>query len=289
MHRDAEVDDLSRLRLLDNPNCTRLSVPADRLPGHRVTGSVTLSMSQAGGMGRRVVDVVLEQNKRALSTYASDPGRVEEDANNERRISQGGYGDRQIFELVQNGADELRDYPRGEIRVVLTGNTLYCANEGSPVTAEGAESILRMSVSRKRGGQIGRFGVGVKSVLAVSDAPQFFSKDKSGEFGFGFHKAWAREQIQSVVPDLREAPVLRMAQVLDVDSLRRGDAILDELMSWATTVVRLPLVRDASSLLARDLQEFEPEFFTFFSACGIGRSRKPKWQEPDRQTDTPDG
>jgi hypothetical protein len=113
-----------------------------------------------------VLDVVLAQSQRVLNSYRADPGLIEEHANGERRISQGGYGDRQIFELVQNAADELRVGPGGEIAVVLTPTHLYCANEGAPVTPEGADTILRMSVSRKRGGQIGRFGVGVKSVHA---------------------------------------------------------------------------------------------------------------------------
>ena len=102
---------------------------------------------------------------RVLETYRVDPGLVQEHANGERRITQGGYGDRQLFELVQNAADEIADAPGGTVHVVLTGTHLYCANEGTPVTPEGAETILRMSMSRKRGGQIGRFGVGVKSVL----------------------------------------------------------------------------------------------------------------------------
>ena len=88
--------------------------------------------------GLSVIQVVVEQSTRVLETYRIDPGLVQEHANGERRITQGGYGDRQIYELVQNGADELRDDPGGEVRVVLTQSHLYCANEGRPVTPEGA-------------------------------------------------------------------------------------------------------------------------------------------------------
>ncbi|MFD7881907.1 HNH endonuclease signature motif containing protein [Streptomyces bauhiniae] len=38
-----------------------------------------------------------------------------------------------------------------------------------PLSKEGAETILKMAMSRRRGGQLGRFGVGVKSVLMVCD------------------------------------------------------------------------------------------------------------------------
>ncbi|MEU0333131.1 DEAD/DEAH box helicase [Streptomyces sp. NPDC006193] len=202
-----------------------------------------------------VIETVLEQSARVLQTYAVDPGLVAEHANGERRITQGGYGDRQLFELVQNAADEIADEPGGTIHVVLTGSHLYCANEGNPVTPEGAETILRMSMSKKRGGQIGRFGVGVKSVLVVTDTPEFFSSSGS----FGFNRAWSYERIKSVPgvtarygPDF-DAPVLRMARPLDMQAERAADPVLDELLAWATTVVRLPLLPKADERLARDM------------------------------------
>lgn len=81
-----------------------------------------------------VVRTVLEQSSRVLQTYEVDPGLIPEHANSERRITQGGYGDRQLFELVQNAADEIADEPGGSTQVVLTDTHLYCANEGAPVT-----------------------------------------------------------------------------------------------------------------------------------------------------------
>ncbi|MFD8835381.1 DEAD/DEAH box helicase [Streptomyces griseofuscus] len=202
-----------------------------------------------------VIPTVLEQSARVLQTYEVDPGLVQEHANGERRITQGGYGDRQLFELVQNAADEISREPGGTVQVVLTDAHLYCANEGTPVTAEGAETILRMSMSRKRGGQIGRFGVGVKSVLVVTDTPQFFSATGA----FGFDREWAFERIRSVpgvrerLGDRFEAPVLRMARPLDTDAERAQDPVLDELLGWATTVVRLPLLKRAADKLAMDM------------------------------------
>jgi superfamily II DNA or RNA helicase len=202
-----------------------------------------------------VIQTVLEQSSRVLETYAVDPGLVAEHANGERRITQGGYGDRQLFELVQNAADEISEDSGGRVQVVLTGTYLYCANEGNPVTPEGAETILRMSMSKKRGGQIGRFGVGVKSVLVVTDAPEFFSRTGS----FGFDRAWSYEQIQAVPgvtarygPEF-DAPVLRMARPLDMQAERASDAVLNELLTWATTVVRLPLLPKADDRLGRDM------------------------------------
>ncbi|MER5742555.1 DEAD/DEAH box helicase [Streptomyces sp. NPDC002225] len=110
-------------------------------------------------------------------------------------------------------------------------------------------------MSKKRGGQIGRFGVGVKSVLVVTDAPEFFSADGS----FGFDRSWSYEQIKSVPgvtarygPEF-DAPVLRMARPLDAQAERASDHVLNELLDWATTVVRLPLLPKADDRLGRDM------------------------------------
>nr|WP_223732710.1 DEAD/DEAH box helicase family protein [Streptomyces purpurogeneiscleroticus] len=110
-------------------------------------------------------------------------------------------------------------------------------------------------MSKKRGGQIGRFGVGIKSVLVVTDAPEFFSSTGS----FGFDRAWSYEQIKAVPgvtarygPEF-DAPVLRMARPLDVQAERASDHVLNELLSWATTVVRLPLLPKADDRLGRDM------------------------------------
>lgn len=190
-----------------------------------------------------VIATVLRQSSVVLQTYRVDPGLVQEHANGEVRITQGGYGDRQLFELVQNGADEIAAAPGGKLHVVLTDTHLYCANEGTEVTAEGAETILRMSVSRKRGGQIGRFGVGVKSVLSVSDTPQFFSLSGS----FGFDRDWSAGEIAAALGDTgplgMDTPVLRMARPLDVDREKAEDSVLASLLKWASTVVRLPSCR----------------------------------------------
>ncbi|MEW1890947.1 DEAD/DEAH box helicase [Streptomyces sp. NPDC085659] len=202
-----------------------------------------------------VIRKILDQSARVLETYRVDPGLILEHANGERRITQGGYGDRQLFELVQNAADEIAATPGGKVHVVLTDAHLYCANEGTPVTPEGAETILRMSVSRKRGGQIGRFGVGVKSILAVTDTPQFFSASGA----FGFDRVWSYEEIRKArgaSPDETfEAPVLRMARPLDADRERLADPVLDTLLGWATTVVRLPLLPGAADRLGRDIHD----------------------------------
>jgi superfamily II DNA or RNA helicase len=226
------------------------------------------------------VDLVVEQSLRVLATYRVDPRLIEEHANGERRITQGGYGDRQVYELVQNAADELRADAGGEIGVVLTSTHLYCANEGSPVTPQGVDTILRMGVSRKRGGQIGRFGVGIKSVLSVSDAPQFFSRSGC----FGFDREWSAEEIRSVHPQAEETPVLRMGRPLDLQRSIAADPVLAELMKWATTVVRLPLKPESVQRLGVDLRNFPVEFPLFSPHVGTVTLEDRRVVPPVRRT-----
>jgi superfamily II DNA or RNA helicase len=215
-----------------------------------------MSNHQESASGSSVLDVVLGQSARVLKTYGIDPGLVQEHSNLERSVTQGGYGDRQILELVQNASDEIRSRPGLKIKVVLTETHLYCANEGNPMTPEGADTILRMGVSRKRGGQIGRFGMGLKSVLEVSDTPEFFSETGC----FGFDRDWSATEITNVLRQhglaeeaLPETPVLRMGRPLDRETECANDAVLRDLLEWAVTVVRMRLRDGAAARLGHDI------------------------------------
>lgn len=204
------------------------------------------------------------QSQRCLDAYRVNPLLVRQDANIERATAQGGYGRRQVYELVQNGADALlgqSSAPTGRIDVVLTEHSLYCANEGRPIDLEGVDAILTSHISMKRGTEIGRFGLGFKSVLGVSLQPAFFSRTGS----FGFDAAEAEERIREVVPDAVRMPTLRVAKPLHPDVEAAGDPVLAELMEWATTVVRLPRTVDDTSWLREDLATFPSEFLLFSS------------------------
>lgn len=217
--------------------------------------------SEWSGEDGPVAQVVLTQSEACLRSYTANMDLIEEHANIETSIREGGYGNRQLFELIQNGADELRTTPNGLIKVVLTADTLYCANRGNPITPEGVRTILASHLSRKRGAEIGRFGVGFKAVLSVSDQPAFFSRTGS----FGWSAARARARIIERVPGAGPTPVLRIAYLLDADQERACDTTLDELMSWAATVIKLPL-RDGgfADRLAGQLRTF-PSVFAVFS------------------------
>src|SRR4051812_42404057 len=118
----------------------------------------------------RTVD---EVRRQTLGAYRSAPKLVEEHTNIERRAIEGGYGRRQLFELIQNGADELLG-STGRVEVVLTPECLYCANEGRPLSTAGISALLYSNLSAKQGAEIGRFGLGFKSVLGITSIPEIF-------------------------------------------------------------------------------------------------------------------
>src|SRR5438552_7398307 len=96
------------------------------------------------------------------------------------------YSDRFVSELLQNARDAAARRGRGRPRAMLAleGNVLLVANDGEPFTRGGYEAITGIGRSPKTtpGGPklIGKKGIGFKSVLRVSSAPQVFSRDADG-------------------------------------------------------------------------------------------------------------
>ncbi len=207
---------------------------------------------------------VREQTEENLRVYDTSPTRVDEDAGQEMNLAHGGYGKRQLLELVQNGADAMISSPGGRIEVVLTSDYLYCANQGDAVSENGIRSLLHAHLSDKRGAEIGRFGLGFKSVLGVTDKPEFYSRPVS----FGFDAAWSRALISRVAPERERYPTLRLARLIDVEEACAADPLLADLIAYATTVVRLPRSVGRSSWLTDDITSFDPAFMLFSPHVG---------------------
>ena len=52
------------------------------------------------------------------------------------------YARRQLFELIQNGADALSGTGGGRIWIGLTSSYLYCADEGQPIDQDGVRALM---------------------------------------------------------------------------------------------------------------------------------------------------
>lgn len=225
-------------------------------------GCVVMAIGSWEGPDSRLARILVDSNDRSLQSYESKPEWVEEHAHIEESIAEGGYGHRQVYELVQNGADAMVNRSGGRIEVILTENHLYCANEGDPIDESGLGALLGSNMSRKRGDEIGRFGLGFKSVLAVTDRPEFFSRPVSLRFSHDYSSRLIHER----VPSTRKIalPILRLGEPLDPNVEAQSDPILTELLEWSVTTVRL--TRDPgrdTSFLGDDLTGFPAEFLLF--------------------------
>jgi len=200
-----------------------------------------------GGLSSPIAEHVNRISQQCLNAYRANPLLVREHANIERGTAEGGYGRRQLYELVQNGADQLLG-SSGRIEVLLDQNALYCANEGTPVDRSGVESLLCSHLSSKRGWEIGRFGLGFKSVLGITDCPEFYSRSGS----FVFNRGMTQERISRIATSERY-PILRVAYPGSAIEAMSNDRTLNDLMSWASTVVKMPLLSGAGTWLSDDL------------------------------------
>lgn len=210
---------------------------------------------------------VNDQFDRAIDAYRVHPDLVSEHANHEESIRTGGYANRTLLELVQNAADALSGVSgggagpnSGRVEIVLDTerNTLYCANAGRPFSSNGLTAITMAHLSGKRGDEIGRFGLGFKSVLAVTDSPQVFSQSMS----FEFNSQVARDALALVGPRAKRYPVLRTATPLEAVAEFEKDTTLAELGEWATTIVKLPHARNLQRL-RQEMESFSSEFLLF--------------------------
>ncbi|WP_309234490.1 sacsin N-terminal ATP-binding-like domain-containing protein [Nocardia sp. XZ_19_385] len=216
------------------------------------------------GLGTEVEELF----RRAIAAYRENPHLVAEHANHEESIRIGGYSNRTLLELVQNAADAMagitEDGPeQGRVEIVLdaTHGTLYCANAGRPFSKPGLTAIAHAHISGKRGDEIGRFGLGFKSVLAVSHSPQVFSRSVSFEFNTPESKA----AIARVAPNATRQPVLRTATLIDPNAHFASDPILAELAAWAVTIVKLPGTNHVPRL-RQEIKDFSSEFLLFVSS-----------------------
>ena len=218
------------------------------------------SRSDWAGPSGPIGAYIAEQSSSTLEAYRSQPNLVNEHANHEEDTARGGYAHRQLLELVQNGADALAGSGAGRIWVELTATHFYCADEGRPIDPDGVTALMFSHLSPKRGtAEIGRFGLGFKSVLGVTDAPEFFSRSGS----FRFDRAKAANLIQPTAPDAGRYPVLRLPEAIDPWPETATDPVLRSLMGWAVNIVRLPLKQGAYEALSRQIGEFPSEFLLF--------------------------
>ena len=230
----------------------------------RARGSAEVAAKWTGSDGA-IGAYIREETKKSLDSYRNQPNNLREDANQEEDTARGGYANRQLFELVQNSADALAGSDGSYIWIRLTPTHFYCADNGRPIDQNGARALLFSHLSSKRGtSEIGRFGLGFKSVLGVTDTPEFFSRSGS----FRFDRGRSAELLRPIAPEIEQYPVLRLAEPIDPWPEIEADPDLREMVYWAANIVRLPLKLGAHQALSGQIREFPAEFLLFVEHVG---------------------
>ncbi|TLD70976.1 DEAD/DEAH box helicase [Phragmitibacter flavus] len=205
-------------------------------------------------------------NERRLAAYAVEPADILEHHGIEENVLAGGYGYRQLLELVQNGVDAMIEEitpehaarTTGRIDVIIDQSTLYVANTGLPLSEGGINTLHSSHSSTKRGDQIGRFGLGFKSLLRLNGKIDLFSNS----IAFRFDPNRCRQELQSIRPG--DAPGLRLSWVLEVSSQISNDQRLAALWNWATTVIRAEInAPEVLKHLEEEMASFPAEFLLF--------------------------
>lgn len=216
------------------------------------------------------LEALIEQKyQNRLAAYRKEPGDIREHAGIEETVLAGGYGYRQVLELVQNGADAILeanvptvgDRQEARIEVVLRENALYVANTGAPLSQEGVEALLQSHSSPKRGNQIGRFGIGFKSLLRLGGNLDIFSS--SGALRFDPERCQREIRNEFQLDGDAPAPGLRLAWPLNRNEEENADPMLTRF-SWATTIVRAGIRKvDIFDHLKREISGFPSPFLLF--------------------------
>ena len=230
----------------------------------RSTGSSS-DLSRSLDQESQYSTIVEKMNQACLNAYRAQPYLVREHAETENEVLSGGYAYRQLYELIQNAADAILESGDldGRIVVRLSADKLVVANTGAELDKEGIVALLMARSSSKRGIQIGRFGIGFKSLLKLRGQVDIVSRTA----GLRFDPGWCGERIRSHIglSSTDEVPGMRLAKPLDPMSknspLREGSE-----WDWATTVVSAD-VRDerAFERLKDELKKFPSEFLLFLS------------------------
>ena len=123
---------------------------------------------------------ICDQN---LAVYRASPIRLREDVGQEAEIAHD-YRGRIVYELLQNADDAMAGSPgtQDAIFVRLTDTDLWVGNSGRPLDDDDVRGLCGIGASSKGGAvnrkraSIGHKGMGFKSVLEITDAPEVISE-----------------------------------------------------------------------------------------------------------------
>ena len=145
--------------------------------------------------------------KHAVAGYRDDVG-VYKSLRNLNEVIGTEYGDRVLYELIQNAHDAHRADGQGRIAVRLVvrsevDGTLYVANGGTGFRKKDVDAIMNLATTAKEIGEgIGNKGLGFRSIEALTNDVRIFSRAERSELaqfdGYCFRFA-AQDEIEDLL------------------------------------------------------------------------------------------
>ena len=201
--------------------------------------SQQLPLSPTEDLNRRIQDVLrhaVEAHRYELKVYES--------LRNLNEVIGTEYGDRVLYELIQNAHDAHPAEDRGRISVRLVvrsevDGTLYIANGGAGFRKKDVDAIVNLATTAKEIGEgIGNKGLGFRSIEALTDDVRIYSRRGRSD------SAWF------------DGYCFRFATVDEIEDLLRESVDESTARQVATTVPRylvplpLPLAEQSDEVLS---------------------------------------
>lgn len=191
-----------------------------------------------------------------------------------------------IQELLQNAEDALSNRPttwKGsrKVTLLLEANRLVFSHYGLPFNEADVRSICAVFESTKTANQIGKFGIGFKSVYDFTTEPEIYSGGEAFRIVTFFHPEsvapkvdLAKDETRFILPFRSDKPggieAIRK-QILEGLENLKSDALLFlkhiEELEWKT-------VDGQSGRLTRKIRNFEKGFAKDVSLSGSGGSTR---------------
>ena len=164
-----------------------------------------------------VLDEIILQN---LEVYRHAPPRLQEDVSQEAQVADD-YRGRLVYELLQNADDAMAEQSGSgdTVTFIVTDKELWVANTGRPLDELDVQGLCGLGASSKAGASgkrrasIGHKGLGFKSVLEITAAPEAFSTTIAFRLGRDHARPLIEaqcEQLGRSVP--RHVPAMRFPE-----------------------------------------------------------------------------
>lgn len=215
-----------------------------------------------------MLDSAFKDELELAAAATAKGSRAYESLKNLSEVIGGEYGERVLYELIQNAHDAHAEGSEGQIlvRLVIDGpdrGDLYVANGGRGFDWSNVQALRNIAVSSKTVGEgIGNKGLGFRSVETLTDDPRIYSQsdaEKAERFdGFCFRFARQNEILQRAAsvttPEIAAKVAETLPRYLASMPLERQDAVIRSFARQGfATCVHLPL-RRAQAIRAAEEQ-----------------------------------